>query len=288
MPSTPLNTPKLNVTPSIDILDKVIKSFDDRKEKPQYSMGLYELDDLTWGFHKKELLINGARPSHGKTTFSLWTSWNAAESGASVVFDSLEMSEENIIERLTCSQFNINGWKLRKGFPEEIKKFNECSARMRARLIKNSFQPIDKHGKNISEVEEILKQFEPDIYVIDHAQKISTKGFTSKYEALSDFVNRLQDLAIKYNVAIVLNSQINRGGEFLKGSGDLEEAADTLLFLNWVCKDDPEHEDKQEFQIEVQKQRHGACDSTIINFDAGSFSFSSRINDANRLLRVIK
>ena len=87
---------------------------------------------------------------------------------------------------------------------------------------------------------------------------------------------------------MVLNSQINRGGEFLKGSGDLEEAADTLLFLNWVCKDDPDHEDKQEFRVEVQKQRHGACDSAIINFDAGTFSFSSRIHDPNRLLRVIK
>jgi len=186
------------------------------------------------------------------------------------------MSEENIIERLTCGQFNINGWKLRKGFPEEIRRFRECSERMRARLIKNAFQVIDKHGKNVAEVEEILKQFQPDIYVIDHAQKISPKGYGNKYEALSDFVNRLQDLAIKYNVAIVLNSQINRGGEFLKGSGDLEEAADTLLFLNWVCKDDPEHEDKQEFRVEVQKQRHGACDNAIINFDAGTFSFSSR------------
>ena len=159
---------------------------------------------------------------------------------------------------------------------------------MRARLIKNSFEVIDKHGKNISEVEQILSEFKPDIYVIDHAQKISAKGYGNKYEALSDFVNRLQDLAIKYDVAIVLNSQINRGGEFLKGSGDLEEAADTLLFLDWVCKEDPEHEDKQEFRIEVQKQRHGACDSAIINFDARYYSFSSRLTDSNRLMKVIK
>ena|SRR3990167_459390 len=287
MLSNPSNTP-LKVTPSLETLDKVIKSFEDRQDKPKFAMGLYELDELTWGFHKKELLINGARPSNGKTTFSLWTAWNASENGASVIFDSLEMSEENIIERLTCSQFGINGWKLRKGFPEEIKRFKECADKMRARLLKNSFQVIDKHGKNPQEVEQILIQFKPDIYVCDHAQKISAKGFGNKYEALSDFVNRLQDLAIKYNVAMVLNSQINRGGEFLKGSGDLEEAADTLLFLNWVCKDDPDHEDKQEFRVEVQKQRHGACDSAIINFDAGTFSFSSRIHDPNRLLRVIK
>ena len=285
----PLN-PSIKINPSTEILDKVIKSFDDRKDKPHYAMGLLDVDDLTWGFHKKELLINGARPSHGKTTFSLWTAWNASDkSGASVIFDSLEMSEESIIERLTCSQYKINGWKLRKGFPDEIKKFKECSESMRARLIKNSFEVIDKHGKNIAEVEQILEEFRPDIYVIDHAQKISPKGYGNKYEALSDFVNRLQDLAIKYDVAVVLNSQINRGGEFLKGSGDLEEAADTLLFLNWVCKDNPEYEDKQEFRIEVMKQRHGACDTAIINFDAGSYSFSSRQQyGTDRLLSVIK
>jgi replicative DNA helicase len=292
MQSTPSNTPnkpnQLNTNPSSIILDKVIKSLSERKDKPQYPTGIYELDELTWGFHKKELYIFASRPSQGKTSLSLQSAWNASDIGASVVFNSLEMSEENIIERLTCNQFKINGWKLRKGFKDEIDKFIKCSEQMRARLTKNSFEVIDKHGKNIGETEEILKQYQPDIMVIDHAQKISQKGFSSKYEALADFVNRVQDLAIKYDVAIVLNSQINRGGENLKGAGELEEAADTLLFCNWVCKGDNEHEDKLEYRIEVMKQRSGACDTAIINFDATTFSFSSRASDPNRLMRVIK
>jgi len=275
--------------PSLLIFDEVIKNIGLRGSVPEFPTGIEDLDNIIWGVWRKELLIIGARPSHGKTSLSLQIAWNLAKAGKKVVFNSLEMSKENIIERLTCLEFGINGFKLRKGFPEEVQKFRDCQDKMRARLLTVSFEVVDYTGRNINQSEEILKKFNPEIFVVDHAQKISSKGYASKYEALSDFVNRLQDFAITYNCAIILNSQINRGGNFLKGAGELEESADTLLFCNWICKEKPDHLDRQEYQIQVEKQRHGACDYTTINFDASCFKFSSRtLTDSEILMQRIK
>lgn len=261
--------------PSVSVLDKVLKSISERTGKPKMPCGIPELDDLIWGIHKQELLIIGARPSHGKTSLALQIAWNVADSGHRVIFNSLEMSRENIIERLTCSEFGINGWKLRKGFAEEMALFKGVGDRMRARLLKNAFEIVDYKGWSIGQTREILEQFKPDCIFIDHVQKISAKGYGSKYEALADYAHRLQDLAIEFNCAIVLNSQIQRSGEFLKGAGELEECADTLLFCKWLFRES-DTADPKEYEIAVEKQRHGPCDLATIDFDGGCYKFSSR------------
>lgn len=270
------------------VLERVLKSVSERTGKPKIPCGIKELDDLIWGLHKRELLIIGARPSHGKTSLALNLAWNAANNGASVIFDSLEMSRENIVERLTCSEFNINGWKLRKGFPEEVRLFSSVAEKMRARLLKNAFEIVDYSGWTIAQTKELLHKFRPDCFFIDHVQKISSKGYGSKYEALADFAHRLQDLAIEYDCAIVLNSQIQRSGEFLKGAGELEECADTLLFCKWLFRENQDADPKQ-YEISVEKQRHGPCDTAMIDFDGGSYKFSSKVSgDAERLMKLIK
>lgn len=263
--------------PTFEIITGLEKSISERTQAPKYPYGLCQVDELIWGFHKKELLIIGARPSNGKTSFALQGAWNLAKIGASVVFLSLEMGRENIIERLCCNEFNINGWKLRKGIISEIKLFQETVDKMRSRTLATKFEIVDYAGRTIQEVEQVMEYFKPEFLFIDHAQKITSKGYNNKYEALSDYVNRLQDLAIKNDCGVILNSQINRGGEFLKGSGDLEEAADTLIYCTWKTKNsENKSQDPTQFLIQVEKQRHGACDYVEINFNAEHFKFSER------------
>lgn len=260
-----------------DIFQKVLGDLKIRTSEPRYPIGISELDDLIWGLHKKELLIIGARPSNGKTSLSLYIAWQIAKNNQAVIFDSLEMSKESIIERILCMEFGLNGWKLRKGDRDEIKRAEEIALKFNSRLLHNKFEVIDDRGKNIKDIEQILIEYQPDFLFIDHAQKISQKGYTNKYEALADYANTLQSLAIEHGCGIVLNSQINRGGEFLKGAGDLEEAADTFLKCEWKIKENPDHFDPKEYEIDVKKQRHGPCSFTTIDFDAGSFQFSSRM-----------
>lgn len=263
----------------VQILDTLTKDLSQRTSTPAMPIGIRELDDLVWGLHKGELLIIGARPSHGKTSLSLQIAWNLAKQNIPTIFVSLEMSRTNILERIFCNEFNVHGWKLRKGFDSEVKLFNDNQLKFRARLEKAPFQIIDHLGRNIQEIEALIKEFKPEAIFIDHAQKISSRGYSSKYEALSDYAHRLQDLAIEHNCAIVLNSQYQRGGEFLKGSGDLEECADTLLRCCWPQKDKPGKHEPTDYEVSVEKQKHGPCDFTVIKFDPSTYQFSSKVNN---------
>lgn len=270
-----------------DIFAKVLRDLKIRTSEPKYPIGIEEIDDLIWGLHRKELLIIGARPSNGKTSLALFIAWQIAKQNSAVIFDSLEMSKESIVERILCMEFGLSGWKLRKGDRAEIQKAEDLSLKFNSRLINSKLEIIDDRGKNIKEIEQILVDYQPDFLFIDHAQKISQKGYGNKYEALAEYANTLQSLAIEHDCGIVLNSQINRGGEFLKGSGDLEEAADTFLKCEWKIKENPEHNDPKEYEIDVKKQRHGPCSFTTIDFDAGSFRFSSRNGNNNSLIPAI-
>ena len=270
-----------NLVSTIDTLREVIEDISLRTGIPAFPMGVSVIDDMTHGFHKREVTVISSRPSHGKTSFSLFTTWESAKRGSSVMFVSLEMSRQNVIERLMCIEFGLHGWKLRKGFADEVKKATECEDRMSSRLLSTTFEVIDNLGRRAEEIEQILEQYTPDILVIDHIQKISSTGFPSKYEALSHYVYTMQDLAKKYNVAIVLNSQINRGGakgentnESLKGSGEIEECADCIVRLVWPSRDNPQHIDPNEYIVQVEKNRHGPCDRAVIDFDSKSFKFA--------------
>lgn len=276
-------TPTYRYFSTLELLDKVKTNIRTRKSTPEIPTGLSSLDDLIWGLHKKELLIIAARPSHGKTSLALQIARNVSRTGKSCVFLSLEMSAESVLERLFCSEAGLHGWKLRKGDLFEIQRMEEKLSDIESALFISPIEIIDSMGFTIEQIEQILSDFKPEVLMIDHAQKISRKGFTSKYEALANYVNMLQSLAIKYNVAIVLNSQINRQGskdqnamDFLKGAGDLEECADTLIQCKWTWRDNREYQDRQEFVIDVIKQKHGPCDKIIVNFDGACFKFSDR------------
>lgn len=267
----------------------VLSDIETRTGKPKYPTLIRELDDLIWGLHRKELLVIGARPSHGKTSLQLNIAWNLAKQGVPCIFVSLEMSREAIIERIMCIEYGVNGWQLRKGYQAAIAKAKACAPEFEALLDSVPLEIIDYKGKTIKQIQEIIDEFDPVFIFIDHAQKISQSGYGNKYEALSDYVNTLQSLAIKHDIGIVLNSQINRQGsqeknatDYFKGSGEIEESADTLLQCKWVLRDNPNHVDPKEYHISVLKQRHGACDYSTIDFDAGTFKFDSRLDKVEK------
>jgi replicative DNA helicase len=275
-----------------EIVESLRENISSRTSRPKIPTGIYSLDDLTWGVHKKELLVIGARPSHGKTSLSLNMAWGIAKQDISTIFLSLEMSRESIYERLMCIEFGLHAWKLRTGDTEEIKKSIDIMDKFTSRLLTTPIEVFEDKGKTIASVEEVLKEMAPSVLFIDYAQKISSKGYGGKYEALSDYVVRLQSLAIQYDCAIVLNSQINRGGskvdnatDFMKGSGEIEESADCLLQCDWLYRSDPTRLDTKEFMVKAVKQRHGPCSYVALDFDAATFRFSDReseVKDYNK------
>ena len=267
----------------IEIVESLKQNLSTRTSSPKIPTGIKSLDDLIWGVHKKELLVLAARPSHGKTSLALNIAWAIAKQDIPTIFLSLEMSSEAIYERLMCIEFGLHAWKLRIGDVLEIKKSYEIMDKFTSRLLTSPIEVFEDKGKTIVSVEEVLKEMTPSVLFIDYAQKISSKGYGGKYEALSDYVVRLQSLAIQYDCAIILNSQINRGGskadnatDYLKGSGELEESADCLLQCEWLFRSDPQRLDTKEFIVKAIKQRHGPCSYTTLDFDAASFRFLER------------
>lgn len=267
----------------IEIVELLKNNISKRTNKPKFPTGISSLDELIWGVHPKELMVLAARPSHGKTSLALNIAWNLAKQDIATIFLSLEMSVEAIYERIMCIEFGLHGWKLRTGDVNEIKKSLEIMDKFTSRLLTSPFEVFENKGKTIISVEEVLKDMAPSVLFIDYAQKISSKGYGGKYEALSDYVVKLQSLAIQYDCAIILNSQINRGGskqgdatDFMKGSGEIEESADTLLQCEWLYRSDNARLDTKEYIIKAIKQRHGPCSYVTLDFDSASFKFEDR------------
>jgi len=285
MQSQVLKDSKINFHLTTELFKELETDVLARTGKCAMPTGIPQLDNLIWGVHKKELLVIAARPSHGKSSLALNIAWNLARVGKRCAFLSLEMGRHSVVERLTCMEYGIHGWHLRQGVPSEVQKFKSISEQMELKLHGTPLVIFDDLGKTIFEVENLLEQFHNNIEVlfIDHAQKIISKGFGNKYEALSHYVNTLQTLAIKYNVAVVLCSQINRQGsqqqnamDFMKGSGDIEEAADTVIAGKWLIRENKDA-NKEDYEINILKQRHGPCAAVTLSFNAGTFKFSDKV-----------
>lgn len=266
-----------------EIVKTLFNDLSSRTDKPKMPVGIEDLDRLTWGVHKKELMVVAARPSMGKTSLMLNMAAGVADHGKTVIFLSLEMSKLAIYERLMCIRYGLHGWKLRTGDAAEIRKAREVETRFLLWLLKAPIEIFDDAGKTIESVERVLTEFSPEALFIDYVQKISSKGYGNKYEAVSNYVVRLQSLAIEHNCAIILSSQLNRGGskqenamDNMKSSGEIEESADTLLQCRWLCREDNARLDQKEYIVNAIKQRHGPCDYITMDFDAGSFKFNKR------------
>ena len=271
-----------------EIVESLRNNITTRTSKPKFPTGIESLDNLTWGVHKKELLVVAGRPSHGKTSLAVNMAWGLAKNEVPVIFLSLEMSQEAIYERIMCMEFGLHAWKLKTGNVDEIKKSIGILDKFTARLLTSHIEVFEDKGKTILSVEEVLKEMHPEVLFIDYVQKISSRGYSGKYEAITDYVVRLQSLAIQYDCAIILCSQINRGGaksenatDFMKGSGEIEESADTLLQCEWLYRSDPNRLDNKEFIVKAIKQRHGPCSYTTLDFDASSFKFNNRDEKSN-------
>lgn len=269
--------------PSITIFGRVSEEILARDGVVHYPTGLKALDSMIWGVHPKQLLVVAARPSHGKSALVQNIALSLAAKKIPTILLSLEMSRDAVIERFCCIQFNLHNWHLRQGHEIEKVRFRQIEHKMNRFLIDSPIEVIDSLGHSIHEVEQVLDEFkDTKVLLIDHVQKITNRGYSNKYEALSDYVNTLQSLAMKYNVAIVLASQISRKGqqesnvmENLKGSGDIEEAADTLISCHWLCRDS-QSDNPHEYKIVVHKQRNGPTGDVFVDYNAPNYKFSDR------------
>lgn len=258
-------------------IEKIEKNMN-KKKSYEYYTGFFDLDALTDGLHEGELTTIGARPGVGKTTFSLQIAEKIASKGKKVAYVSLEMSEEQIIQKLISKKASINSRKIRNGdlTSEEADKvataFIEISTLPLNLLTKAStIQQIEIEARRLKNRNGL------DLLIIDYLQLVKNAGsFKSREQEVADISRTLKLLALDLDIPIIALCQLNRNASKneptladIRESGAIEQDSDNVIFLY--------QQDKESniVVIDLQKQRSGNIGSIKLKFNKINSEFKN-------------
>ncbi len=233
--------------------------------------GYMELDHMTSGFQRSDLIIIAARPSVGKTAFALNIAQNVAvRVQKTVAVFSLEMSKEQLVQRMICAEANIDANVLRTGQLQD-----EDWTKLTMGIASLSDAPLfidDTAGITLTEMRSRLRRLKVehglDLVVIDYLQLIQAHGRSdNRQQEISEISRSLKGLARELDVPIIALSQLSRSVEQrqdkrpmlsdIRESGSIEQDADVVAFLYRDDYYDPESEKKNIVEVIIGKQRNG-------------------------------
>ena len=235
--------------------------------------GFTDLDYRTAGLHGSELILLAARPAMGKTAFALNIAANAAiRAKASVVIFSLEMSKEQLVNRMLCSEAMVDSNKIRTGKLEEDDWAKLASAI--GPLSEADIVIDDTPGITVMDIRTKCRKLKLEknigLVVIDYLQLITgnNKRVGSREQEISEISRSLKILAKELNVPVIALSQLSRAVEQrpdhrpmlsdLRESGAIEQDADIVMFLYRDDVYNKESEKKDIAEIIIAKQRSGS------------------------------
>ncbi len=269
------------------ILKDTIKYIGDLYEKKEHTTGVptgfLDLDDKTAGFQRSDLIIIAGRPSMGKTAFALNIAQYAsiyAEPRCPVAIFSLEMSKEQLVTRLLCSESRVDASRLRTGHLLD----GEWEKIMRGaeKLFEAELFIDDTPAISILEMRAKARRLKAEhnigMVVVDYLQLMRGSGSPeSRQQEISEISRSLKALAKELSVPVVALSQLNRGLESrtdkrpmmsdLRESGAIEQDADVIMFVyrdEVYNKDNPDVRGKAE--IIIGKQRNGPIGTVNLTF----------------------
>lgn len=269
------------------ILENLVSEIKARNDVPELPTGLKILDEKIWGLHRGELTVIGARPSEGKSALSMQLAhYIATFADKRVIFVSLEMSKEQLMERIMCCVNNWDSWNLRKGtLPAD---FDEKVAWFKTTVEKIPLRIFDLYGYEYKQIEQIIESLPhvPDVLFLDYIQLISPNGKEMR-DAMVEYLRLMKALALRNNMAIVICSQLNRSSmdskepqlHHLKQTGALEEVADTVLLCWWKNMAEDANDVECDYTIRIAKQRHGPISDVTVKFLPNRFRFSDPPRD---------
>lgn len=258
-------------------VERVIDIIGKRDGKPEIKTGFDVIDNGIWGLHRGKLLTIAARPGQGKTSFACQVAYNVAKRGYKTAFLSLEMTRESILERMFCSEYNVEAWELLTGnisekTKEKLKLFMTESHSLKLQII-------DDYCFTENELFTLIEhlEFRADVLFLDHIQHIRSSSRKSNYECLTEYFRYMKELSMRYDMAVVVLSQINRSGEEnptlanLKGTGGIEEMSDYVFLMN--PNKDLEVIGGTNYSILIAKNRFGAVKKKEMYFDSNKTRF---------------
>ena len=278
-------------------LTEAWERFEHLTENPQDKRGVpsgfVALDNVLAGFQKADLVILAARPSMGKTTFALDLARNAAlQHDAKVGIFSLEMSDQQLVDRMLAAESGVDSWKLRTGRLSNDQEFEALQEAME-KLSKAPIHIIDDADMNIvkmrSAARRLKNEYGLDMLIVDYLQLMSptlTKGSDSMVQQVTEISRSLKILAKEMDIPVIALSQLSRAVEQrggkprlsdLRDSGSIEQDADVVMFIHREDKmnRDQEAERPNIAEIMVEKHRNGAVGMAELYFDAEHVRFLS-------------
>ncbi len=266
----------------LDAFGKIEQLYESRGGITGLATGFKDLDRLTSGLQKSDLILVAARPSMGKTAFTLNIASNVAiREKKAVAFFSLEMSKEQLVQRMLCAEASIDSQKLRIGELEDDDWTKLINAADRL-----SGAPIfidDTAGISVLEMRSKARRLKVEhdlsLIIIDYLQLMQGsggKGGENRQQEISEISRSLKGLARELGVPVVALSQLSRSVESrqvkkpmlsdLRESGSLEQDADIVAFLYREDYYNPDTENKNITEIIVAKHRNGPVDSVQLFF----------------------
>lgn len=255
--------------------------------------GFASLDNFLSGLQKSDLIILAARPSMGKTTFALDMARNAAlQSGKSVGIFSLEMSDQQLVDRMLAAEASVDSWKLRTGKLSNDQEYDAVQSAM-ARLSEAPIHIDDQPGNNIlkmrSSARRLKNEHGLDLLIVDYLQLMSptsTRASDSMVQQVTEISRSLKILARELDVPVLALSQLSRAVEQrggkprlsdLRDSGSIEQDADVVMFIHREDKmnKDQESDRPNIAEILVEKHRNGPVGKAELYFDEKHVRFLS-------------
>ncbi len=248
-------------------------------EKTRIPTGYKSIDAKIWGFRRWDMIILAARPSVGKTALAVNFAQNIWDRGQNVAIFSLEMSKEQLTDRMICSAMSVDSWKLQKWLLED-----EEFARMGEALESLSRANIyidDSSGWSLMEIKSKSRRLKMesglDLIIIDYLQLMGGTNPMNRVQEISEISRWIKLLARELDVPIIALSQLSRAVESrtskepmlsdLRESGSIEQDADIVFMLYREDYYDEFAENKWVVSVLIRKNRNGPIGQVDLRFE---------------------
>jgi len=285
------------LTEAFDRIDELHKQSGKLRGLPT---GFADLDNLLAGLQKSDLIILAARPSVGKTSLALDIARQSAiKTKTPVGVFSLEMSKEQLVDRMLCAQANVNLWRMRTGKLSAKEEDDDFSSIGQAMGILSE-APIyidDSATSNVMEIRTKARRLQVEkglgLLIIDYLQLMEGRGRygDNRVQEIAEITRALKGVARELNIPVLALSQLSRAVEqtrpaipklaHLRDSGSIEQDADVVMFIyrktvdRGYSKDDLPETEKNLAEIHVAKHRNGPTGRIDLYFDEERVSFKN-------------
>ena len=252
--------------------------------------GFTDIDNRLSGLQKSDLVILAGRPSSGKTTFALDIARQAAVNhNVKVGIFSLEVSSQQLVDKMLAAQSNVNAWNLRTG---KLSRQNDFDL-LREGLDKLSKAPIhidDQPGNTLLKMRSVARRLKSekglDLIVVDYLQLIvpAQSKNDNLVQQTTEISHGLKNLARELNIPVLALSQLSRAVEQrggrprlsdLRDSGAIEQDADVIMFIHREDKYKEQSEKTNIAEILIEKHRNGETGRVELFFDEKRATFQS-------------